>query len=95
MGDDAVILRGAEPAAAVTDTQADALFSTVHGAGRVMGRMQAKGKWKRGECVRPGRVTREMMDSATEGVVLRGGDLDARQTHSTHAEDSHPFSGTY
>jgi tRNA-splicing ligase RtcB (3'-phosphate/5'-hydroxy nucleic acid ligase) len=38
--------------------------------------MQAKGKWKGGSCVRPGRVTHEMMRSATRDVVVRGGDLD-------------------
>src|SRR5213075_2617822 len=37
MGDNAVILQGATPADAATrDLQARALFSTVHGAGRVM-----------------------------------------------------------
>lgn len=41
-----------------------------------MGRMQAKGKWKKGRQVRSGRVTHEMMRKATRGVVLRGGDLD-------------------
>ena len=44
MGDQSVILRGAPE----TETARSALFSTVHGAGRVMGRMQAKGKWKKG-----------------------------------------------
>ena len=69
MADKSVILRGLghdEPT----------LHSTVHGAGRVMGRMQAKGKWRNGKCVRPGRVSPEDMRRATEGVVLRGGDLD-------------------
>ena len=51
MGDDAVIVEG------VASPQSEAAFySTVHGAGRVMGRMEAKGKWKRGECVRPGKI---------------------------------------
>lgn len=71
MGDKSVILRGVE-----SDESGPSLRSTVHGAGRVMGRMQAKGKWKRGECVRPGRVTHKMMHEATKGVVIRGGDLD-------------------
>lgn len=74
MGDQSVILRGS----AAGSTQQAALFSTVHGAGRVMGRMQAKGKWKNGRCVRPGAITvddwREWM--APLGVELRGGDLD-------------------
>ena len=37
MGDDAVIIRGRD-----TDTSKRALYSTVHGAGRVMGRREAK-----------------------------------------------------
>ncbi len=69
MGDTSVILRGVE-------TDEPTLHSTVHGAGRVMGRMQAKGKWRKGRCVRPGLVTPEEMRRATRGVVLRGGDLD-------------------
>lgn len=69
MGDKSVILRGRPSDPAM-------LESTVHGAGRVMGRMQAKGKWKKGRLVRPGRVTHEMMRKATRDVVLRGGDLD-------------------
>lgn len=69
MGDISVILRG-------LDTDEPTLRSTVHGAGRVMGRRQAKGKWRKGRCVRPGLVSPEDMRRATEGVVLRGGDLD-------------------
>jgi len=74
MGDNAVILQGA----AHDPAQAAAMFSTVHGAGRVMGRMAAKGKWKKGRMVRPGRITHEMMRDwlAESGVVLRGADLD-------------------
>src|SRR5436190_8388002 len=44
MGDDSVILRGAT---ADTDAQQAALYSTVHGAGRVMSRTQARGKVNR------------------------------------------------
>ena len=78
MGDDAVILRGSEPDAGATDTQAEALFSTVHGAGRVMGRIAAKGKWRKGRQVKRGRISHEMLNEwlARKGVVLRGGDLD-------------------
>lgn len=79
MGDDAVILRGAKPdEGAPAEVQSAALFSTVHGAGRVMGRMAAKGKWKRGRLVREGRISHEMMNRWLDrkGVVLRGGDLD-------------------
>ncbi len=81
MGDDAVIVRGAvsnDPA--VTDLQRQALFSTVHGAGRVMSRTMAAGKRNRktGEVIREGKVTPEMMNSwvAEKGVALRGGGLD-------------------
>lgn len=69
MGDISVILRG-------TSAGRELLQSTVHGAGRVMGRMQAKGKWKKGECVRPGLISPEEMAAATRGLILRGGDLD-------------------
>ena len=47
MGDDAVILEGARGAgagSAADDLQARALYSTVHGAGRVMSRTAARGK---------------------------------------------------
>jgi tRNA-splicing ligase RtcB (3'-phosphate/5'-hydroxy nucleic acid ligase) len=83
MGDDAVIVRGAVPEAAPAGIQAaqrDALYSTVHGAGRVMSRTQAAGKRNRrtGKVTMPGRVTPEMMESwvREKGVILRGGGLD-------------------
>lgn len=83
MGDDAVILRGAEPDPdadpETARVQREALFSTVHGAGRVMSRTEAAGKRnRRGKVLRPGRVSPEMMRRwvADRGVVLRGGGLD-------------------
>jgi tRNA-splicing ligase RtcB len=83
MGDDAVIVRGVEPNAAgdaVAEAQRGALFSTVHGAGRVMSRTQAAGKRNRktGAVISPGRVSAEMMQEwvGAKGVVLRGGGLD-------------------
>lgn len=83
MGDISVILRGSSSQMFDDDDlrpgspeQRDNLFSTVHGAGRVMGRMQAKGKWKRGKCVRPGLISKEDMLGATRGLIRRGGDLD-------------------
>lgn len=83
MGDDAVIVRGTPVEGADEPTrqmQAGALFSTVHGAGRVMSRTAAAGKRNRrtGEVIRPGLVTPEMMESwvRDKGVVLRGGGLD-------------------
>jgi len=81
MGDDAVIVRGTvSDDASVADVQRQALFSTVHGAGRVMSRTAAAGKRNRktGRVLSPGRVTPEMMNEwiAEKGVVLRGGGLD-------------------
>jgi len=83
MGDDAVIIRGAESdAPEVKALQARALFSTIHGAGRVMSRREAAGKFKgwgaKRRQVEPGKVSREMMDTWLEerGVILRGGGLD-------------------
>ncbi|MES2523115.1 MAG: RtcB family protein [Gemmatimonadota bacterium] len=62
MGDDAVIVEG------VTGQEATrALYSTIHGAGRLFGRNEAKR-----------RFTREQMDAwlVSRGVHLLGGDLD-------------------
>ncbi|MDE2983277.1 MAG: RtcB family protein [Gemmatimonadota bacterium] len=83
MGDDAVILegaRGAGPGSPMGEMQARALYSTVHGAGRVMSRTAAMGKRHRrtGKVLKRGRVSREMMVEWVEGrgVVLRGGGVD-------------------
>src|SRR5215510_9818253 len=75
MGDDAVILKGVE-----SDKAAASLYSTVHGAGRVMSRTDAKGKRNRktGEVIREGRISHEAMQAwlRQKGVHLVGGDLD-------------------
>lgn len=89
MGDDAVIIRGAVGGAvtpeegspaSVADLQRAALYSTVHGAGRIMSRTQAAGKVNRktGRIITPGRVTPEKMQRwvREKGVILRGGGLD-------------------
>ena len=81
MGDDAVIVQGAARADGATAAlQRRALFSTVHGAGRVMSRSAAAGKVNRrtGQVLRPGVVSPQMMNSwvREKGVVLRGGGLD-------------------
>ncbi|HUF51593.1 MAG TPA: RtcB family protein [Longimicrobiales bacterium] len=83
MGDDAVIVQGTPSQDADDETRAvqeDALFSTVHGAGRVMSRTAAAGKRNRrtGAVIRPGLITTDMMESwvRQKGVVLRGGGLD-------------------
>ena len=78
MGDHAVIVQGADTDVHVTDTrtpetaklhwlQRQAMFSTVHGAGRVMGRREAKRT-----------LTQDEVGTwlAREGVILRGGGLD-------------------
>jgi tRNA-splicing ligase RtcB len=75
MGDISVIIEGVRNVWA-----AQSLYSTIHGAGRVMGRMEAKGTFDRktGAVKRPGKVTQPMMDEwvAREGVALRGAGLD-------------------
>lgn len=80
MGDDSVILQGtvdADPI--VRDRQERAMFSTIHGAGRVMSRTQAAGRRRRsGEVIKPGAISPQMMHGwlAKRGVILRGGGLD-------------------
>jgi tRNA-splicing ligase RtcB (3'-phosphate/5'-hydroxy nucleic acid ligase) len=81
MGDDAVIVQGASALGTPIEAlQRDALFSTVHGAGRVMSRSQAAGKrnWRTGKILKPGLVSPRMMEDwvREKGVVLRGGGLD-------------------
>lgn len=75
MGDDAVILRGVD-----SEQSQLSLYSTVHGAGRVMSRTEARGKVNRktGEIKSPGRISRDEMQAwlKERGVSLVGGDLD-------------------
>jgi len=54
------------------------LYSTVHGAGRVMSRTAAAGKRRRGKVIKEGAISREMMNEwiKQKGVVLRGGGTD-------------------
>jgi tRNA-splicing ligase RtcB len=76
MGDNAVILEGIE-----SEASADSLYSTVHGAGRIMSRTEARGRFVKegGKKIRqPGKVRHDewqawMKDKA---VLLLGGDLD-------------------
>ncbi len=75
MGDISVILEG------VQEPESEAsLFSTIHGAGRLLGRNQAKGKrdWKTGKQLTEGLVRKEQHEAWIKrvGVELRGGDLD-------------------
>jgi tRNA-splicing ligase RtcB len=75
MGDDAVIVEGVDSAASKA-----ALYSTVHGAGRVMSRTQAAGKFNR----RTGRQTSRGLVNwpqwqerlQAQGITLRGGGPD-------------------
>jgi tRNA-splicing ligase RtcB (3'-phosphate/5'-hydroxy nucleic acid ligase) len=81
MGDDAVIVEGtvSEPGSELARVQEEALFSTVHGAGRVMSRTEAAGKrTRRGEWKKRGKIDPRMVEEWLDkkGVVLRGGGLD-------------------
>lgn len=84
MGDDAVIVEGVDASSGampeVYDLQRRALFSTVHGAGRVMSRTRAAGKFNRrtGRVIQRGEVSPEMMREwiTRKGVILRGGGTD-------------------
>lgn len=84
MGDISVILQGKD-----TEENKLGLYSTVHGAGRIMGRAQAKGKFKpvkdasgnktgEYECVREPQIKKEDMKNwlKEKGVTLRGADVD-------------------
>jgi tRNA-splicing ligase RtcB len=78
MGDVSVILEGVYAMDEATRAeQRAAMFSTVHGAGRVMGRKQAAGVYDRktGAIKREGLVKPEMMNEWLQrsNVVLRGG----------------------
>jgi tRNA-splicing ligase RtcB len=73
MGEASVILEGAESADA-----ADSLYSTVHGAGRVMSRTKAAGRVRKGRVVRPGVVDWDAVKRRLreQGIVLVGGGAD-------------------
>ena len=82
MGDDAVIIEGID-----LKRSKDSLYSTIHGAGRVMSRSEASGKqkWikgpdgkKRPHRVTDGKISRDMMNKwiKNKNVKLRGGGCD-------------------
>jgi tRNA-splicing ligase RtcB (3'-phosphate/5'-hydroxy nucleic acid ligase) len=78
MGDNAVILSGVD-----SEEAASSLYSTVHGAGRVMSRTEARGRFVKdpetGKKIRQqGRVRHDEMRAwiRERGVSLRGADLD-------------------
>jgi tRNA-splicing ligase RtcB len=106
MGDDAVILEGIDatdnPMAAALNQEA-ALFSTVHGAGRVVSRNAARGRRRKvhgrweDDPAHPGRISRDDMQRwiAKRGVVLRGADTDeAPQAYKRLPEVLRHHSGT-
>lgn len=77
MGDDAVILRGID-----SELSRQALYSTVHGAGRIMSRTAAKGKFVKDEKGKkqrqPGLVRHDEWQKwlKDKGVCVIGGDID-------------------
>jgi tRNA-splicing ligase RtcB len=97
MGDDAVIIQGID-----SEANKEALYSTVHGAGRIMSRTAAKGKFVKtpdGKKIRTQGLVRhdEMVRWLREkGVYLVGGDLDEapqayRRLPEVLAHHSHTF----
>lgn len=75
MGDVSVILEGVD-----TEESRSSFFTTIHGAGRCMGRTAAKGKVcrKTGKQLSEGLVKKEEHEAwmRNAGVELRGGGLD-------------------
>ncbi len=73
MGEPSVILRGSD-----SDASRDLLYSTVHGAGRVMSRTQAAGKRRKGKVVKPGLIDFAAVkgELTAQGIELRGGAAD-------------------
>lgn len=73
MGEPAVILEGQD-----STLSAEALYSTVHGAGRVMSRRKAAGKFKKGRQVERGLVNFSAVQEqlVKQGIELRGGGAD-------------------
>jgi len=92
MADISVILEGQE-----SRECASLLYSTVHGAGRKMGRMQAKGKTDRkGNVIRAGLVDKDAHEARIKaaGVEVRGGDLDESPFSYKRIEDVLAAHGT-
>lgn len=95
MGDDAVIIEGVD-----SEVSRESLYSTVHGAGRIMSRTAAKGKFVKedGKRIRKEGLVRhdEMMKWLHDRKVeLRGGDLDeAPQAYRRLPEVLEAHSGT-
>ena len=98
MGDNAVIVQGTVAGGeAVQDLQQRALFSTVHGAGRVMSRTAAAGKRnRRGRQLSRGAISPQMMHTwvREKDVVLRGGDWTRARTLPRLPDVPGPPAGT-
>ena len=73
MGEESVILEGV-----AGEDATESLFSTVHGAGRVMSRRQAAGKIRKGRVVKPGLVDWPAVQRRLreQGIYLVGGGAD-------------------
>ena len=73
MGDESVILEGVESGEAQ-----ESLYSTVHGAGRVMSRTEAAGRVRKGRVLKPGKVDWPAVQARLrdQGIVLVGGGAD-------------------
>lgn len=78
MGDNAVILRGVD-----SEKSFESMYSTVHGAGRIMSRTEARGKFVKDQdtgakIFRPGKVSKDEWTRwmSEKGIHVIGGDLD-------------------
>jgi tRNA-splicing ligase RtcB len=73
MGENSVILEGVE-----AEDSKESLYSTVHGAGRVMSRREAAGRVRKGRVIKPGKVDWDAVRQRirSQGIVLVGGGAD-------------------
>ena len=73
MGEESVTLEGVD-----SPDSAESLYSTVHGAGRVMSRSQAAGRFRRGKQIKPGLIDWPAVQERLrkQGIVLVGGGAD-------------------
>lgn len=78
MADVSVIVRGKGDEGDASEAE-ESLRSTVHGAGRIMSRTKAAGRWKKGRQVKRGEVSSEMFRQSIDkfgGLTVRGAGLD-------------------
>jgi tRNA-splicing ligase RtcB len=83
MGDDAVILSGVD-----SEVSKASLYSTVHGAGRVMSRTEARGKWR----VVSNAPIRALHALAAPGIAHRAalGELDVARSALARSFETNP-----